>query len=117
MLFDRAEFIALIISIFSESLLVICWRKFGGRNWRSVVIAATIGTLITHPIFWQVFTTLSSSISYLARLLVLEFIVAIVESLIYRSVTGDRWRTCLLLSFYANAFSCTIGILLSRLQQ
>jgi hypothetical protein len=116
-LFDRSESIALIISIAIESLFVACWGRLYRLNWRSMVIAATGGTLVTHPFLWQIFIALPSSLSFTDRSLLLEPPVAIVESIIYRLVTGYSWQLCVALSIGANLASYTCGILLLRLQQ
>jgi hypothetical protein len=117
MLFDRSESIALVISIVIESLFVACWGRLYHLNWRSLVIAATGGTLITHPLLWQIFIALPSSLSFNDRSLLLEPLVAIFESIIYRLVAGYSWKLCVALSFGANLVSYTCGILLDRLQQ
>lgn len=117
MFFERAESIALIISIVIESLFVACWGRLYRLNWQAMVIAATGGTLLTHPFLWQIFIALPSSLSFADRSLLLEPPVAIFECIIYRLVTGYPWRLCVALSVGANLASYTCGILLLRLQQ
>jgi hypothetical protein len=115
MLFDRAEFIALVISIGLESLFVICWGGFYRRDWKLLTIAATIGTLITHPILWQLFIRLSPYLSFNIRSIFLELLVALFEGIIYRMVTGYNWKTCLALSLSANLCSYSVGLAIARL--
>jgi hypothetical protein len=114
--FDRSQSIALVISIVIESLFVACWGQLYRLNWQSLVIAATGGTLVTHPLLWQIFIALPSSLSFTDRSLLLEPLVAIIEGIVYRLVTGYSWRLCAALSFGANLASYTCGILLQRLQ-
>lgn len=112
--FDRTEFIALLISLGSESLFGMAGSKIFTLNWRLVTTAAMVGTLITHPILWQLFLYLSPHLSFVIRSLLLEFLVVIFECLVYRIITGYRWQTCVLLSGGANFCSYSLGLLLVR---
>ena len=116
MLFDRSQFIALIISICTESLFIACWGVLYRLNWKFLALTAIGGTMVTHPLLWQSFIALSPYLSFNDRSLLLELAVAIVEGIFCRLVTGYAWKLSMSLSFGANLVSYTCGILLHRLQ-
>jgi hypothetical protein len=111
MLWDKLEFIALIISIVIESLFVAIWAKFFQLDWKLLVIISIAGTLITHPIAWKLFLDLSPYLRFWMRSLLLESAVILVESLIYKLATGYSWRSSMGLSFGANLASYIGGLL------
>lgn len=115
-MFDRAEFMALVISIAIEALFVGIWGKVRQLKWRSLILVASASTLVTHPILWKLFTDLSPYFSFNILVLCLETCVAIVEAVIYKLTMRYSWRSSLCLSFAANLCSYTFGLLFYRLQ-
>jgi hypothetical protein len=112
MVFDRSEFIALLISIAIESLVVGIWGKIRRLEWRMLILVASGSTLFTHPILWQLFQELSPHFNFNLLILSLEFLVAIAEGLMYKWAMGYSWRSSLAISFAANLASYTFGLLI-----
>ena len=87
----------------------------GKRNRRDLVLLVLVNlltnpalVLLLHLIYW--FTNLN----YLVATVVLELIAVAVEGLYYKKF-GQEFKYPFLFSLAANAFSCTIGILLQLL--
>jgi hypothetical protein len=115
MVFDRSEFIALIISIAIEALVVGIWGKVRGLEWRSLILVASGSTLFTHPILWQLVTELSPHFNFNIIVLSLEILVVIIEGLMYKLAMGYSWRSSLTISLVANLASYTFGLLIYQL--
>jgi hypothetical protein len=115
MVFDRSEFIALIISISIEALVVGIWGKVRGLEWRSLILVASGSTLFTHPILWQLVTELSPHFNFRIIVLSLEILVVIIEGLMYKLAMGYSWRSSLTISLVANLASYTFGLLIYQL--
>jgi hypothetical protein len=111
MLWDKLEFIALMISIAIESLFVAIWANCFKLDWKLSVIISIAGTLITHPIAWKLFLDLSPYLRFWMRSLLLESAVILVEGLIFKLATGYSWRSSISLSFGANLASYSCGLL------
>ncbi|MBW4621388.1 MAG: hypothetical protein KME17_18760 [Cyanosarcina radialis HA8281-LM2] len=111
MLWDKLEFIALIISICIEGVFVTIWAKFFGIDGKLLVIISIAATLITHPIAWKLFLDLSPYLNFPVRSLLLESAVILVEGLIYKIATSYSWRASISLSFGANLASYSCGLL------
>jgi hypothetical protein len=112
---EHAQMGALLLSIATESLFAIGCAKYLRLDLNSLVITASAATLITHPILWQLFTTLSMQMSVELRTLVLETLVVLVEGFAYKLVTRYSWKLSLGLSFSANFTSYLCGLLLYEL--
>ena len=115
MIFDRSEFIALMMSIALESLVVGVWGKVRRLEWRSLILVASGSTLFTHPILWELFKQLSTDFDFNLLILSLESFVVIVEGLMYKWAMGYSWRSSLMISFAANLASYTFGLLIYQL--
>jgi hypothetical protein len=115
MIFDRSEFIALIISIAIESLVVGIWGKIRRLEWRSLILVASGSTLFTHPILWQLVTQLSPHFNFSLLILLLEMLVVTIEGLMYKLAMGYSWRSSLTISLVANLASYTFGLLIYQL--
>jgi hypothetical protein len=115
MMFDRSEFVALLISIAIESLVVGIWGKIRRLEWRSLILVASGSTLFTHPILWQLFKELLSHVNSNLLILSLEMLVVIVEGSMYKWAMGYSWRSSLAISFAANLASYTFGLLIYQL--
>jgi hypothetical protein len=115
MMFDRSEFIALMISIAVEALVVGIWGKVRRLEWRSLILVASGSTLFTHPILWQLVTELSPHFNFNIIVLSLEILVVIIEGLMYKLAMGYSWRSSLTISFMANLTSYTFGLLIYQL--
>jgi hypothetical protein len=111
---EYAQMGALLLSIATESLFAIGCAKYLRLDRKLLVITASAGTLITHPVMWQLFTTLSTQISFEWRVAILEALVFLVEGLAYKLVTRYSWQLSLGLSFGANLTSYLCGVLLYR---
>jgi hypothetical protein len=98
----------------TESLFAIGCAKYFKLDGKLLAIIATAATLITHPIMWQLFTTLAARMSYDLRVLVLEILVFLVEGVAYKLATTYSWRLSLGLSFGANFTSYMCGVLLYK---
>lgn len=103
---------ALVLSIVTESLFAIGCAKYLKLDGKLLAITASAATLITHPIMWQLFTTLSHHISFDLRVLFLEILVFLAEGIAYKLATPYSLRLSLGLSFGANFSSYMCGVLL-----
>jgi hypothetical protein len=115
MVFDRSEFIALLISIAIESLVVGIWGKIRRLEWRILILVTSGSTLFTHPILWQLFQELSPQFDFNLLALSLEMLVVMVEGSMYKWAMGYSWRSSLTISFVANLASYTFGLLIYQL--
>lgn len=115
MSWDKLEFIALAISISIEGMFVAIYAKFLRLDGKLLVMISMAATLITHPLAWKLFLDLSPYLSFIARSLLLESGVILVEGLIYNLVTGYSWRSSMGLSFSANLTSYICGFLWYKL--
>jgi hypothetical protein len=109
---EHAQAGALILSIVTESLFAIGYAKYFKLDGKLLVITASAATLVTHPILWQLFTTLAANLSFDVRVLILETLVFLVEGVAYKLATTYSWQLSLGLSFGANITSYTCGVLL-----
>ncbi len=109
---EYTEFIALIISIIIESSFVWICANLLDLNGKLLIICATTGTLITHPVIWDLFVRLSPYLNFEMRSLILELLVVLVEGCIYKLVTSYSLQMSMSLSFSANLASYTCGLLL-----
>lgn len=106
-----AEFTALLMSIVLESLFVTICAQILRLNGKPLMLVATVGTMITHPLMWKLWLDLSPYLNFQTRLVLLELIVFLVEGCIYRWVTNYSWRSSMSLSLGANLTSYTCGLL------
>jgi hypothetical protein len=113
--FDLSEFMALLISISIESLVVGIWGKIRRLEWRSLILVASGSTLFTHPILWQIVQDRSPHLNFNLLILSLEMLVVIVEGSMYKWAMGYSWRSSLAISFAANLASYTFGLLIYQL--
>ncbi len=116
MMLDRAELMALVISIAIESIFVGIWGQFRRLKWQSLILVASASTLVTHPILWKLFTDLAPYFNFNILTIFLETCVAIAEGGMYKLTMGYSWRSSLGLSFAANLCSYSFGLVFYRLQ-
>jgi hypothetical protein len=103
---------ALILSIAIEA--VIAFAMVRGLRWGSgarAALAATIGTLVTHPFVWHAVPWLEGRLGYDAAVALIESAVVLAESLAYRLIVPLAWRRALVASLVANAASTGTGLL------
>lgn len=103
---------ALSLSIVIEAVLAFVLVR--GLRWGSgmrAALAATVGTLITHPLVWYTVPRLEDSIGYAGAVALIEIDVVLAESVAYRLIVPLSWRRSLLASLVANAASTAAGLL------
>src|ERR1700733_693268 len=103
---------ALTVSIAIEA--VIAFIMVRGLRWGSGIraaLAATVGTLITHPFVWHGVPRLEAPLGYGAAVALIESLVVLAESVAYRVVVPLAWRHALPASLIANAASTGAGLL------
>jgi hypothetical protein len=103
---------ALTLSIAIEAVLAFALVR--GLRWGGGIraaLAATIGTLITHPLVWFAVPRLEDPIGYAGAVALVESSVVLAESIPYRLIVPLSWRRSLLASLIANAASTAAGLL------
>jgi hypothetical protein len=103
---------ALILSIAIEA--VIAFAMVSGLRWGSgarAALAATVGTLVTHPFVWHTVPWLEGRFDYGAAVALVESAVVLAESIAYRLIVPLSWRRALVASLIANAASTGAGLL------
>jgi hypothetical protein len=102
---------ALVLSLVIEA--VVAFALVRGLRWGSgtrAMLAATVGTLITHPVVWLAVPRLEPLLDYGAALALIESGVVLAESAAYRFVVPLGWRRALPASLIANAASTGAGL-------
>jgi hypothetical protein len=102
---------ALILSIAVEAVVAHAAMRLsrwggGGR----AAFAATIATLITHPIVWRTVPSLEPAIGYGFAVVLIEIGVVLAESIAYRIIVPLAWPRALAISLFANAASTAAGL-------
>jgi hypothetical protein len=111
MVVDLYEFTALLLSIAIESCIVFMIGKTRRLNGQILMLSAISSTLITHPFLWKLFLDLEPHLNFVARSLLLETGVVLIEGFLYRWITQYSWRCAMGLSFCANLTSYLAGLL------
>jgi len=103
---------ALALSIGIEA--VVAFVLVRGLRWGGgtrAALAATIGTLITHPFVWSLVPRWEIELGYASALALIESGVVFAESVAYRVVVPLSWPRALFASLVANASSTAAGLL------
>ena len=80
-------------------------------HWQWALLAGLLASGLTHPLAWWVSGQLGPR-DYGLWILLLEILVCLVETVIFRLALQLAWRWALALSVVANAVSALAGILL-----
>jgi hypothetical protein len=108
------ELEAMMLSIAIEAPVAALLGLTHGRGASArAVAAATLGTIMTHPIVWFGALALYGVMSYWPTLIIVETFAVIAEWPFYMIMTKFLWRRSLALSFIANAMSFAIGDLIT----
>jgi hypothetical protein len=102
---------SLILSIAIEAIVAFAAMRV--RGWGSglrAALAATVGTLITHPVVWRAVPALEPAIGYGAAVALAEGATVLAESIAYRLIVPLRWPRALAVSLAANAASTGAGL-------
>jgi hypothetical protein len=103
---------ALIMSIAIEAAVAfVLIRALGWGSGLNAALAASLGTLVTHPVVWVLIPRLEGSIGYAGSVALVESGVVLAESIAYRLVVPLMWRRALVASLIANAASTAAGLL------
>jgi hypothetical protein len=103
---------ALVASIGIECAIVAI--LLGRLGWEKVlrgIIAATLGTIVTHPLAWWSIVAIEPAVGYWAAVAAVEALVCLAESLAYRLLVPLAWPRALAMSVAANAASTFSGFL------
>ena len=103
---------ALILSIAIEAVVafvVVRGLRWGGGT--RAALAATVGTLVTHPFVWYAVPRLEGPLGYGPAVVLIESGVVLAESVAYRLIVPLDWRRALPASLLANAASTGAGLL------
>jgi len=102
---------ALFLSIAIEAAVAFALvRGLGWGGGARAALAATVGTLFTHPFVWHFVPRLEAAFGYAAAVALAETGVVLAESVAYRVILPLRWRRALLASLVANAASTGAGL-------
>lgn len=85
------------------------------RGWRTAILAAlaaSVGTLVTHPFAWEGAYALARHVSWPVMAAIVETAVALAEAVGYAIVARVRPAAALGLSVAANAASFGAGLLI-----
>jgi len=106
-----SETAALLLSIVIEAIVALAAMHVSGwgSGWRAA-LAATVGTLITHPVVWRTVPPLTLVTGYGAAVALIEAGVVFAEGVAYRVIVPLAWRRALLVSLIANAASTAAGL-------
>ena len=85
-------------------------RAAGWGSGINAALAASLGTLITHPFAWFAVPRLAGPIGYPAAVALVETGVVLAESVAYRLIVPLAWPRALAASLIANAASTTVGL-------
>ncbi|HXP05586.1 MAG TPA: hypothetical protein VN808_15815 [Stellaceae bacterium] len=103
---------ALVFSIAIEAAVAFALiRALGWGSGLNAALAASLGTLVTHPFVWYAVPRLDDPIGYAGAVALVESGVVLVESVAYRLIVPLSWRRSLLASLVANAASTAAGLL------
>jgi hypothetical protein len=103
---------ALILSIAVEAAVAfVLIRALGWGSGLNAALAASLGTLITHPVVWHAVPRLEETIGYAGAVALAESGVVLVESIPYRLIVPLAWRRALIASLVANGASTAAGLL------
>lgn len=103
---------ALVLSIAIEAALAFAMiRGLGWGDGLNAALAASLGTLITHPVVWYAVPRLSAPLGYAGAVALVETGVVLAESVPYRLIVPLPWRRALPASLVANAASTAAGLL------
>jgi hypothetical protein len=103
--------LALFLSIAIEA--VVAFAAMRMLSWGSggrAALAATAGTLVTHPLVWHAVPRLEPALGYAAALLLSEVAVVLAESVAYRVLVPVAWPRSLAISLLANLASTGAGL-------
>jgi hypothetical protein len=102
---------ALTWSIAIEAVIALFLVR--GLRWGGgmrAALAATAGTLVTHPVVWHAMPQLEVPLGYGLALALVESGVVLAESVAYRLIVKLAWQRALLASLVANAASTGAGL-------
>jgi len=102
---------SLFLSILIEAAVAfaVMWISGWGSGMRAM-LAATIGTLVTHPIVWQTVPALEPAIGYGVAVVLVEGATVLAESIGYRLIVPLPWGRALAVSLVANVASAGAGL-------
>jgi hypothetical protein len=107
------EWLALLLSIAIEAVVAAAMIEM--LRWgsgRQAALAATLGTLATHPLAWNGMILLMEQLDYGPAFLCVEAAVVLAESLAYMLCARQPVGRALLLSLVANGASSGFGLAL-----
>jgi hypothetical protein len=103
---------ALVFSIAVEAVVAfVLIRALGWGSGLNAALAASLGTLVTHPIAWVSIIQLEEPLGYVLSVTLVESGVVLAESVAYRLLVPLRWRRALTASLIANGASTVAGLL------
>ena len=103
---------ALTFSIVIEAIVAFALiRCLGWGSGLNAALAASLGTLATHPVVWYAVPRLTAPLGYAGAVALVETGVVMVESIAYRLVVPLSWHRSLTASLIANAASTASGLL------
>jgi len=103
---------ALALSIALEAGIAFALiRAAGWGSGLNAALAASLGTLVTHPIAWYAVPRLAGPLGYPGAVALVETGVVLAESVAYRLVVPLAWPRALTASLVANAASTMAGLL------
>jgi hypothetical protein len=85
-------------------------RDEGPALWRLLLIAA-LASLLTHPLAWATNQGLAPYLRFAGRAAIIELVVVVAETFVYRLGAPRRWPRALFLAAAANGLSFTVGLL------
>jgi hypothetical protein len=103
---------ALVLSVTIEAVVAFALiRALGWGSGLNAALAASLGTLVTHPVAWVLILRLENPVGYAGAVALTEIGVVLAESIAYRLLVPLAWRRSLSASLIANAASTAAGLL------
>lgn len=106
---------ALVLSVGVEATLAAILAHVSGWSSRlPAALAASLGTVATHPFVWRCVEILSDVVGYWPALAGMELTAVVIESIAYRILATATFGRALALSAAANSLSLAVGLSLYR---
>ena len=107
---DQPSALAASIAVEGVTVALLLMRMDRAKLLRGIA-AATLATLVTHPLAWWSIKALEPAAGYWSAVVAVEAVVCLAEAMAYRLLVPLAWPAALGVSVAANAASTLAGLL------